>query len=996
MGEATDSRKDTNLLYFVAAVAGSQISPSKFQQVSNMAQSTTVSQRIIIIVIFTVYLVLKLDFVSSTNSTLCSFPSGSIACKVWNYTNMDCTWREFVCIPPLRHKVSLKLLDLSKNELTALPRGSFGGFFNLQTLRLTGNYISAINEDAFIGLNKLRNLDLSENDIEAVPDNVFKGLNLLQTLSLSFNFRLRFFPDNVFSGLQNLVNLDLRMIDDEVLFSKRTFNGLSKLQTLDLSHNYLLIPDSPFQGLLSLQTLHIPYSTVNVTPTMFDGINRTLQFLSIGFENNTVTTESPFVQLSFLNHLELHLNKPKFNEKLFYGLDDLKYLILVVQFPLMVDFGPLMTLTNLLLQYALLNPYYSPDSHVYLQSLNSLNAPLHALELVFPCYTLDSTTFEALPDWKESLKELTLHCNDPFGFDPYYGDLGNIQILIEGSPFTWFPKLYLLCIQRPATTSVLTSWTFPNNTFLCLTNLKELHLNYLSINNNIVHDVLNTFVMYNYSLEVLDLAHNRILFGYTASFLKYVCKIPTLKTIDVSIDEYAFVVRRYLMLFPTCKSKSNLVSLKLNNAEWSINVDLPNLISFHSSNSLIYMSIESDVLHVPQLQELHLSRVGFEYISNTSLLGFRRTFIKILKYIVAPRLKILDLNSNQISVIDTEDAQMLKNVSYLDLRNNLLTSASNLIHLHNVKVVLLGGNQITTVPRSILSNNPLQILDLHDNVLTCECNVEGFQKWVLTDEVTFLWNNFSAYFPDANRYKCVEPQSRKGLSITEIDLDCEVPLLMYISVGVTSLVVTIIVAILVIRYRWHIQYRLFLLFNRRAYQNHLIGDDDADDDFEDQDGVPRYDAYVIYHNQDEDWVDEQLVANIEEDDNEPFRLCLKNRDIRAGRLIFNELSLHIRRSRKSLVILTPRFVEDNWCYFQLNMAHHRVLEENHNVLIFIILEEIPDRKLTLLLRQLFCKSLCIKWPNDEYGQNLFWRRLREELKRPVPRDRINRYRLYNM
>ena len=176
----------------------------------------------------------------------------------------------------------------------------------------------------------------------------------------------------------------------------------------------------------------------------------------------------------------------------------------------------------------------------------------------------------------------------------------------------------------------------------------------------------------------------------------------------------------------------------------------------------------------------------------------------------------------------------------------------------------------------------------------------------------------------------------------------------------------------------------------------MLNDDDSDDDFEDEDGVPRYDAYVIYQNQDEDWVDEQLLAYIEEDHEEPFRLCLKNRDIRVGRLIFNELSLHIRRSRKTLVILTPRFVADNWCYFQLNMAHHRVLEENHNVLIFIILEEIPANRLTLLLRQLFCKSQCLKWPNDKYGQNLFWQRLREELKRPVPRDRIHRYRRYNI
>ena len=56
----------------------------------------------------------------------------------------------------------------------------------------------------------------------------------------------------------------------------------------------------------------------------------------------------------------------------------------------------------------------------------------------------------------------------------------------------------------------------------------------------------------------------------------------------------------------------------------------------------------------------------------------------------------------------------------------------------------------------------------------------------------------------------------------------------------------------------HIQYKLFVLFNRRDYQNYLVNDDD--DDYDDEDGVPRNDAYVIYHNGDEDCVDEQLLG----------------------------------------------------------------------------------------------------------------------------------------
>ena len=603
-------------------------------------------------------------------------------------------------------------------------------------------------------------------------------------------------------------------------------------------------------------------------------------------------------------------------------------------------------------------------------------ASCHPLKLNFDSFPVrfNSTTFKSLPKWKESLQELSLYIDYPL-------QLSNIDI--EGSPFKWFTQLQRLRIQgrRPPDTSTV-YWTSPENTFKNLTNLKELHLNYLNIHDDISDAVLKTIA--DYALEMLDFAHNSILTNFISNKIG---NIPTLKTIDLSHNLGSSRLYSSFNLPFLCNNSVDLITLNVNNIHWVIGKNrfggkCPNLLSLHSVKSTIKV-YSTLVIHTPQLQEL--------YLSGITLIHFPYSHVKILRIFDTPKLKTLDLSFNQISVIDKEDAHMLMNVSYLDLRNNLLTSLSNLSHLYLGAVLLVGGNVITAVPRCFLSNNSLQIVDLHDNVFVCDCTIERLQKWMLTDEVTYLWNKFS----EGDRYKCVDPRFSRGFSITEVALDCEIPLLMHISISVACGIVTIIAAYLVVRYRWHIQYRLFLLFNRRVYQNN-VANNDVDDDFEDEDGVPRYDAYVIYHNQDEDWVDEQLVVNIEEDHDEPLRLCLKSRDIRAGRLIFNELSLHIRRSRKTLVILTPRFVEDNWCYFQLNMAHHRVLEENANVLIFIILEEIPDKKLTLLLRQLFCKSLCIKWPNDGYGQNLFWRRLREELKRPVPRDRINHYRLYHI
>ena len=60
----------------------------------------------------------------------CAYPKGSLSCKAWNYTNMDCSYRDLGCIPPIRRKSKLELLDLSHNKLYTLTENAFDGFYN--------------------------------------------------------------------------------------------------------------------------------------------------------------------------------------------------------------------------------------------------------------------------------------------------------------------------------------------------------------------------------------------------------------------------------------------------------------------------------------------------------------------------------------------------------------------------------------------------------------------------------------------------------------------------------------------------------------------------------------------------------------------------------------------------------------------------------------------------------------------------------------------------
>ena len=631
----------------------------------------------------------------------------------------------------------------------------------------------------------------------------------------------------------------------------------------------------------------------------------------------------------------------------------------------------------------------STRMHATIKDLRSLASPLKSLMLTFHgdvAIELDALTFESCRSWNATLQNLQLFCSSSCQ-----------DIIIEGSPFTWFPNLRILRIQGNQYGEFIIQ-TLSENTFNGLNNLRELYLNRL--NTNVFRSrALNTFHS-SQSLRVLDLSDNqmngnidtyqlcpisslqelKLLHNNFGSFiLDDSCALPNLQRLSLVDQASNYFV---LQLHTICKTMPHLKTLDAGDitivdmtASCTLNIcrcldlkmlDLSGTFMTYCDDCVQYK------INMPQLEKLYLQHV---------LASQNKTVIQVLKTFEVPHLNFLDLSFNHISEIAEQDTIFFQNLTFLDLSYNELTSLTNMPYLNRIETLLLNDNKLTHIPELFfLKTHPvLFILDLNRNPILCDCSVQVLRKWLLTDTLVFL----DEYERD-DSYCCAKPNSLKGLSVTQVLLDCKSYLWTYISISLSCVVVIVITTIFLVKHRWHIQYKLFLLLNRRrAVQNYPV-DDIGDDD--DENGMPRYDAYVTYHRQDEDWVDGQLLANIEEGD-EPFRLCLRTRNIRAGRLIFNELSLHIQRSRKILVILSPRFVENNWCYFELNMAHHRVLEENSSVLIFVILEDIPNRKLTLLLRQLFCKAQCFKWPGDRYGQNVFWQRLREELKRPVPLDR---------
>ena len=125
-----------------------------------------------------------------------------------------------------------------------------------------------------------------------------------------------------------------------------------------------------------------------------------------------------------------------------------------------------------------------------------------------------------------------------------------------------------------------------------------------------------------------------------------------------------------------------------------------------------------------------------------------------------------------------------------------------------------------------------------------------------------------------------------------------------------------------------------------------------------------------------------------EETHEPFRLCIGHaRDFVPGAPLLESITEAIHNSRKTIIVLSPSYLDSEWCYFETQHAWLRLLNEGKDVIILVLLEPIPDANMTMWLRQFLCKKGYLIWPPGPAGQNLFFRYLRELLKTPTTVNR---------
>lgn len=204
--------------------------------------------------------------------------------------------------------VRVRTLDLSRNEISHLPRGFLTPVGKtLQHLFLSHNRLNSLRDDQFAETNFLQVVWLNNNNISVLSQNVFKGCPGIQVVHLSGN-RIASFHSETFLGLTRLRILGL---------SDNNLSGIpidaftnTVLERLDVSRNALIkAPLAPLQAVrYTLRYLDFSGNHVAVLPA--SELSHLVNLLHLNASRNRIggLSEDTFKDMDNLFHLDLSHN----------------------------------------------------------------------------------------------------------------------------------------------------------------------------------------------------------------------------------------------------------------------------------------------------------------------------------------------------------------------------------------------------------------------------------------------------------------------------------------------------------------------------------------------------------------------------------------------------------------------------------------------------------------------------------------------------------------
>ena len=313
----------------------------------------------------------------------------------------------------------------------------------------------------------------------------------------------------------------------------------------------------------------------------------------------------------------------------------------------------------------------------------------------------------------------------------------------------------------------------------------------------------------------------------------------------------------------------------------------------------------------------------------------------------------LNLSGNFIYNWRYKDCQVMKNLKRFSLAAN---------YIKNIKE--------SSFAKALWDNEQLR-WDLSSNNYYCSCNLLWFRNWLQSTQQRII--GYPKY------YHCKLPSGLKIKIKSYImsEEDCRnrfrISPLIIVAICLSSLsLITIICTVVAYVKRWSVRYWCNLLWDHYHHHKYTAIGDNIE---------YVYDAFVCYSSNDLSWILNKMIPIIE--DTEGFQLCLHERDFMPGVDIVDNILECVRVSRKVVLILSPEFAQSTWCKYEASLAEQRLMEEKRDMLVPVLLEDIPDHIQTKRLATLLRRKTYLEWTENESQQENFWKRFVQILEKPA-------------
>ncbi|XP_006277715.1 toll-like receptor 13 [Alligator mississippiensis] len=873
-----------------------------------------------------------------------------------------------------------KWINASQNALQVLNFSTFTHLPHLQELRLDQNQLDTLHPGAFQGLAELKRLDLSQNRLVSLEPAVLAGLTALQVLHLGHNTLATLHPESLalLGSLQelHLAYNQLSQLQDVAM----AMQGLANLSLLDLDSNQISSPcrNSSPVSLPFLKSLNLRSNNI-VSLDLTHCSLPSLQKLNLTRNNMTQLVASSFYTAPSLEELTVDENHLNISQLLGLSLPNLTAL-----------------------HFSSMRPALESDVGMACQVLQGLPA-LKVLDIKH------SKILSSQVAWLGSCTNLTqldlattpLSHKDKINFHTFHSleflslDKCKIQQFSGSQWGEGLAQLHTLILRRNLLTKLVNGLfkALPNLTFLDLSRNRLTYVykkNFLGMASlrtlllqgcQLASVTRNTFV-YARKMVFLDLRDNSLLYLKTYAFqpLNHLQTLLLSSNRILTIQKQAFTGLTSLRQLSLAHnylykvSKGSFLGLK---ALEVLDLSHNRLFSYNKQD------LSAPFTYLLSLRTLDLSSQdpkppielpvnffqGLPKLQNLSLRENPSSAFFNLSLAPLAGLQFLDLSDiypkrGDPFCLHSELFQGLGHLRWLrmdgsSLRDLPLDIFSGMESLEGLSV---RENKLRNLSQALLGNlTMLRYLDVFNNPLACSCENAWFQNWSVSDP--------DVQIPLLGSYTCLGP-GLSEMGFEKMDLTfCRVDIaIFFFLVAFFATLLTMLGSVAKAKMGWTLRHSFYLVWawGRGRLQRHRQ--------------AYQYDAYISCCTQDEPWVVEKLLVELEEGQPQ-YQLCFGPRDFAPGAYYLDNVQNGISSSRKTLCMVSRNYLESEWCSLEMQLACSRTYYQGHDPLVVVFLEEIPNYRLTPYhrLRKLLKQNSYLHWPEEPNAEDMFWTQLREAL-----------------